>query len=56
MTEETIDVERMLLGIDDEDAKVIKWTKCSENMPPDDEQYKIIFKEISSGRSEIDLS
>ena len=29
--------------------ETIPWIKCSESMPPDDEQYK----EISSGRSEI---
>ena len=30
----------------------ITWTKCSERMPPDDKNFKIIFREIASGRFE----
>lgn len=35
-----------------EDQMTITWTKCSERMPPDDENFKIIFREIASGRFE----
>ena len=38
MSESDIDMERCLLGIDDEKACVpeITWTNCDDEMPPDD--------------------
>ena len=38
MSESDIDMDRCLLGIDDEKACVpeITWTNCAEKMPPDD--------------------
>ena len=34
MTESTIDMDRAMQGID---CEIITWTKCSEQMSPDDE-------------------
>ena len=38
MSESDIDMDRCLLGIDDEKACVpeITWTNCADEMPPDD--------------------
>lgn len=43
MSESDIDMDRCLLGIDDEKACVpeITWTNCAEKMPPDDESMII---------------
>jgi hypothetical protein len=44
VSESDIDMDRCLLGIDDEKACVpeITWTNCAEQMPPDDETEIII--------------
>ena len=44
MSESDIDMDRCLLGIDDEKACVpeITWTNCADEMPPDDETEIII--------------
>lgn len=43
MSESGIDIERCLLGIDDEKTWTpkITWTNCSEKMPPDDDKLSI---------------
>ena len=49
MTESTIDMDRAMQGID---CEIITWTKCADEMPPDDKNFKLIFREIASGRFE----
>lgn len=43
MTEELIDVERMMLGSDDSNSHTINWTRCSERMPPEDVNLQVIL-------------
>ena len=47
MSESDIDMDRCLLGIDDEKACVpeITWTNCADEMPPDD-NTEIIIRHI----------
>ena len=44
MSEEGIDMERCMQGVDDEAAWIpkINWVNCAEQMPPDDDSLIIV--------------